>query len=105
MEIYGRDGTLVAAGADSPQLNEVTLHGAQRGNALAPIPVPARHILAAPATPPGEPFNVGQMYTLFARAIRGEASRPPDFDTAVELHHLVDAIKQASDTGGEAAFE
>jgi predicted dehydrogenase len=105
MEIYGRDGTLVVAGADSPQLNEVTLHGAQRGNALAPIPVPARHILAASATPPGEPFNVGQMYTLFARAIRGEASRPPDFDTAVELHHLVDAIKQASDTGGEAAFE
>src|SRR5881396_1002931 len=29
MEIYGRDGTLVAAGEDSPQLNDVTLQGAQ----------------------------------------------------------------------------
>ncbi len=34
MEIYGREGTLVAAGEDSPQLGEVTLHGAQRGNTL-----------------------------------------------------------------------
>jgi predicted dehydrogenase len=39
MEIYGRDGTLVASGEDSPQLSEVFLHGAKRGNTLAPIPV------------------------------------------------------------------
>src|SRR6266849_5530659 len=29
MEIYGRDGTLVAMGEDSPQLSAVTLYGAQ----------------------------------------------------------------------------
>src|SRR5882672_8134426 len=29
MEIYGRDGTLVAAGEDSPQLSKVTLYGAK----------------------------------------------------------------------------
>ncbi|HEY1260421.1 MAG TPA: Gfo/Idh/MocA family oxidoreductase [Stellaceae bacterium] len=104
MEIYGRDGTLVAAGVDSPQLNEVMLHGAQRGNALTPIAVPERHSLTALATPKGEPFNVGQMYTLFARAIRSGEQRQPDFDTAVELHHLVDAIKQSSDTGREAVL-
>src|SRR5262249_38772088 len=34
MELYGRDGTLVVAGEDSPQLNTVTLHGAQKGNKL-----------------------------------------------------------------------
>ncbi len=34
MEIYGRDGTLVASGEDSPQLSKVFLHGAQRGNNL-----------------------------------------------------------------------
>src|SRR5436853_3394815 len=31
MEIYGRDGTLLVAGADSPQLSEVTLYGANSG--------------------------------------------------------------------------
>ena len=104
MEIYGREGTLVAAGEDSPQLSEVSLHGAKRGNTLAPMPAPERFRFAAPATPSGEAANVGQMYTLFAQAIRDGKNRKPDFDTAVDLHRLVDAIKQASDTGREVKF-
>jgi predicted dehydrogenase len=99
MEIYGREGTLVTSGEDSPQLCEVALHGAQRGDGLAPIAVPERFTIAASGTPAGEAFNVGQMYPLFAAAIRGGPSRHPTFATAVELHRLVDAIKQSSDTG------
>ena len=105
MEIYGRDGTLVASGADSPQLGEVSLHGAKGGNALAPIPVPARFTLAAPGTPPGEPANVGEMYTRFAQAIRSGDNSQPTFATAVELHRLVDAVKQASDQGRAVAVD
>jgi len=104
MEIYGRDGTLVASGEDSPQLSAVSLTGAQRGNALQKLPVPDRFIVTAAATPSGEPLNVGQMYTLFAQAIGGKSSGHPDFATAVELHRLVDAIKATSDTGRTAAF-
>jgi predicted dehydrogenase len=110
MEIYGRNGTLVATGKDSPQLSEVFLHGAKGHNTLAPMPVPERLTLASPGTPSGEAINVGQMYTLFAQAIRDRAirdgkSRQPTFDTAVDLHRLVDAIKQASDHGHEVTFE
>jgi predicted dehydrogenase len=101
MEIYGREGTLVAAGEDSPQLGSVSLHGAQRGDTLAPIAVPERFTFVAPGTPSGEAFNVGQMYALFAKAIGGGKGGIPDFDTAVELHRLVDATRQASDTGRE----
>jgi predicted dehydrogenase len=104
MEIYGRGGTLVAAGEDSPQLSEVLLHGAKAGNTLAPMPVPERFTFAAPGIPSGEPLNVGQMYTLFARAIRSGKSDQPNFATAVELHRLVNAIKQASDSGQEVTF-
>jgi predicted dehydrogenase len=104
MEIYGRDGTLVASGEDSPQLSKVFLHGAQRGNDLGAIPVPERFTFAAPGTPDGEPLNVGQMYALFARAIRGGETRLPNFATAVDLHRLVDAIRQSSDTGCAVAF-
>jgi predicted dehydrogenase len=100
MEIYGREGTLVATGEDSPQLGRVLLHGAQRGNTLAPMPVPDRLTLAAPGTPTGEADNVGQMYALFAQAVRGGNSRQPTFETAVDLHRLIDAIGQASDSGG-----
>jgi len=45
------------------------------------------------------------MYTLFAQAIRDGESRQPTFETAVDLHRLVDAIKQASDNGREVTFE
>jgi predicted dehydrogenase len=105
MEIYGREGTLVAAGEDSPQLSEVLLHGAQRGDTLAAIPVPARFAVASQGTPAGEATNVGQMYALFADAIRGGGGQVPDFATAVDLHRLVDAIKQSSDTGREVSFQ
>src|SRR5882672_3177074 len=105
MEIYGSDGTLVAIGEDSPQLSAVSLHGAKLGNTLALIPVPERFTVAAPGTPSGEALNVGQMYTSFAEAIREGASHQPTFATAVELHRLVDAIKQASDNGHELTFE
>ena len=104
MEIYGREGTLVASGEDSPQLGEVSLHGAQRGNALEPIAVPQRLTVIAPGTPSGEAVNVGQMYTLLARAIRGGEGQQPGFDTAVELHRLVDGISRASQTGREVVF-
>ncbi|MGE5268053.1 MAG: Gfo/Idh/MocA family protein [Thiohalocapsa sp.] len=104
MEIYGRDGTLVAAGADSPQLSEVTLHGATRGNRLEPLAAPDRLTHATQGTPAGEAFNVGQMYGLFAEAIRGGSGSVPNFATAVDLHRLVDAIKAASDDGHEVKF-
>jgi predicted dehydrogenase len=104
MEIYGREGTLVATGEDSPQLGRVLLHGAKRDNTLAPIPVPERHSIAAPGTPSGEAGNVGQMYALFARAIRDGNGLQPTFDTAVNLHRLIDAIGQTSDNGREATF-
>jgi predicted dehydrogenase len=113
MEIYGRDGTLVASGEDSPQLSQVALQGAKGGGALAPIAVPRRFTIASRDTPSGEAMNVGQMYALFAETIRnrtirnsGEsAGRLPDFATAVELHHLVDTIKQASDEGREVRLD
>jgi len=110
MEIYGHDGTLIAQGEDSPQLSEVSLHGAKGGNRLALMRMPERFTLAAPGTPSGEATNVGQMYTLFAKAIQNRAirdgeSRQPTFATAVDLHRLVDAIKQASDNGREVTFD
>src|SRR5438270_3968028 len=105
MEIYGRDGTLVATGEDSPQLSEVFLHGAKGDDRLAAIPVPERFTFATPGTPSGEARNVAQMYTQFARAIRDGESHQPTFATAVDLHRLVDAGKQASDTGRDMTLE
>ena len=105
MEIYGSEGTLVASGADSPQLSDGCRSRARkRGNTLAPMPVPRALHLRRARHAVGRSPNVGQMYTVFARAIGGGKAAQPNFATAVELHRLVDAIRQASDTGREATF-
>lgn len=103
MEIYGREGTLVATGEDSPQLGHVFLHGAKGNDNLQPIIVPDRLSFAAAGTPDTEALNVGQMYTQFTKAIGGGANKLPNFETAVELHRLIDAIRYASDTGTTVA--
>jgi predicted dehydrogenase len=101
MEVYGRSGTLVATSEDSPQLGEVHLHGAREGNTLRLMTIPQHLVHTPKGTPSGEAFNVGRMYVRFAQAIQTGNDCEPNFETAVQLHQLIDAIKQASDSGRE----
>jgi predicted dehydrogenase len=102
MEIYGREGTLVATGNVSSQRGEMLrLQGARGSHELSDLEIPERFIYVPADFPRGDPFNVGQMYALFAEAIRTGQNRLPTFDTAVDLHRFIDTIKQASDTGRE----
>jgi predicted dehydrogenase len=102
MDVYGRDGTLVVTGDVSSQRGPMLrLQGAQRSHDLRDLTIPDRFFQVPPEFPRGDPFNVGQMYALFAEAIRTGKSRLPSFDTAVDLHRFIDTIKQASDTGRE----
>jgi len=96
MEIYGRKGTLVATGDDSPQIGDVFLQGAQGTDKLEDIEVPSNLTNVLEGMPAGPPMNVGQMYYQFGEAIRGNDADYPDFDTAVDLHRLIDSIRLAS---------
>ena len=102
MEIYGRDGTLMVTGNVSSQRGEMLrVQGAQRSHQLQDLDIPERFVYVPSDFPKGDPFNVGQMYSLFAEAIRTGKNRLPTFDTAVDLHRFIDTIQQASDTGRE----
>ena len=102
MEIYGRDGTLTVTGNVSSQRGEMLrVQGAQRSHQLQDLDIPERFVYVPSDFPKGDPFNVGQMYSLFAEAIRTGKNRLPTFDTAVDLHRFIDTIQQASDTGRE----
>ena len=104
MVIYGREGTLVATGDISSQRGQMLrVQGAKRSHELADLPIPDRFTWVPPAFPRGDPFNVGQMYKLFADAVRTGQNRLPTFDTAVDLHRFLDTIRQSSDTGKELA--
>ena len=99
MEVYGSKGTLVATGGDMPQMAKVNLMGAQGGNTLQPLEPPPQFIYVPAGMPKGLPFNVGQLYHVFAQAIRSDRSTAPDFDTAISMHKLIDAMRESSRTG------
>ena len=102
MEIYGREGTLVTTGSVSSQRGEMLrVQGAQGSHELQDLTIPGRFVYVPDDFPRGDPFNVGQMYALFAEAIRTGQNRLPTFDDAVDLHRFLDTIKQAADTGRE----
>jgi predicted dehydrogenase len=102
MEIYGREGTLVASGKVAAQRGEMLrLQGARGGHELTDLAVPERFVYVPRDMPRGDPYNVGQLYSLFAEAIRTGQNRAPTFDTAVALHRFIDTIKRASDTRRE----
>jgi predicted dehydrogenase len=104
MEIYGREGTLVVSGDNSPQLGKIRLQGAKAGEKrLQDLPIPANYIYVPESMPTGEPYNVAQMYALFARAIGSGEPCQPNFDTAVTLHRLIDTVQASSDQGRELA--
>ena len=102
MEIYGRDGTLIVSGNVSSQRGEMLrVQGAQKSHRLEDLALPEKFYYVPDDFPRGDPFNIGQLYTLFAESIRTGESRQPTFETAVGLHRFIDTIKQASDTGRE----
>ncbi len=102
MEIYGREGSLVTTGSVSSQRGEMLrVRGAQGSHELRDLDIPERFVYVPSDFPQGDPFNVGQMYALFAEAVRTGQNRAPTFGVAVDLHRFIDTIKQASDMGRE----
>ena len=104
MEIYGREGTLVVTGSVSSQRGEMLhVQGGQGSQQLQDLEIPPRFVYVPDDFPKGDPFNIGQLYTLFAESIRTGESRQPTFDTAVGLHRFIDTLNRASDEGRELA--
>ena len=100
LEVYGREGTLIASTGMSAQIDPVRVQGARGPDrTLQELPIPERLSTVPAGVPPGEPFNVARMYQGFAEAIRTGRMVEPDFATAVRRHTLVEAVQAASDQG------
>ena len=77
MEIYGREGTLITTGSVSSQRGEMLrVQGAQGSHELQDLPLPQHFVYVPDDFPRGDPFNVGQLYALFAEAIQDRAESP-----------------------------
>ena len=100
MEVYGREGTLVASAPQIVMFGQVWLSGGRgKDGKLEELPVPDRLTWVPREVPQGEPFNVAQLYRCLDEAIQGIRSADPDFDLALKRHRLLDAIQRSSDQG------
>jgi len=104
LEVYGRNGTLVASSQDMVQYGKIQLQGGQsKDRGLKELPVPGRLVYVPAEVPDGAPFNVAQLYRKLGYAIRRGKSADPDFDLAVVRHRLLDAMQRSSDRGVKQA--
>ncbi len=105
LEIYGREGTLVASTDLTAQIDPVHIEGARGSDRdLQELPIPERLSYVPEGVPQGEPFNVARMYQAFAQAIGEDRRVEPDFDTAIARHKLVEAVQAASDQGRRVVY-
>ena len=98
-EINGTDGDLeITAPSGQAQVSELTLRGSRGASSeMAILPVPHGYRVT-PTELPGPAVNVAEAYARFAQG----ASAPdqvPDFDDAVRLHRLIDAIERSAESG------
>ncbi|MSQ13568.1 MAG: Gfo/Idh/MocA family oxidoreductase [Dehalococcoidia bacterium] len=97
LEVYGTEGTLVAT-STGPQ--DIVLTGGRGGDkALQVIPISSAHTWVPAGVPQGPPLSVGQMFAHFGDAILTGKRVEADFNHAVRLHQLLDAIQASSNTG------
>jgi len=95
LEIYGSKGTL-AISSMSTNTGASKIFGAQGKDKLAELPVAERFRAGPASTPAGPPENVANAYARFAAAFHSKGKIDPNFDTAVSLHRLIDAIERSS---------
>lgn len=97
-EVYGRERTAVIH-ADERFGDLRLMVGGPDDAALAELPIPDRLTRVLHERERDRPFYVAQVWSHFAQAIRTGAPAEPDFELALSLHRLIDALERASDTG------
>jgi predicted dehydrogenase len=97
LEIYGTAGQLVLTAPVNVNNGPTKLFGAKGKDALTELPIPARFILAPASLAAGSSsINVAQAYVRFADDRAAGRSFDPDFDTALGMHQVIDAIERSA---------
>jgi predicted dehydrogenase len=98
-EIYGTAGRIAISANRGVNHGPTKLLGAKGKDALAELPIPDRLKLVPTQTDAPRSTNVAQAYARYARARAADQPCDPDFDAALGLHRVIDAIERSSAEG------
>lgn len=100
LEVWGREGTLVATCVEGPNIGPSTLYGAKGNAALEEIAPQPQYVLVPEGMPKGPAYNIAQVYSRVADAVsEGQPLKAPTFADAVKHHRLLETIERASNEG------
>jgi predicted dehydrogenase len=111
LEISGTKGDLAimstaAGGPAGIQIGELRLLGTDASDGTwRELPIPSRYRWTSGTSTAAEGFNVAQMYARLALDLRTGSRTVPDFDAALQLHRLLDAIRLSAGTGTRQALD
>ncbi|HEY3941718.1 MAG TPA: Gfo/Idh/MocA family oxidoreductase [Acidimicrobiales bacterium] len=110
LELQGTDGVLRVRASRSLHLTDaaLSLSGATGEAPPAPLVVPDKYRTVPEAVPDTAARNVAGLYLTLADAFARDEppeSLEPSFATALELHHLLDEIEAASESGRRRAID
>lgn len=106
LEVWGRNGSLVATSPEGPNIGPNLLLGTQGNAPLAEIAPAAQYILVPEGMPKGPAFNIAQIYTRAVDAVKGgQPFAAPTFADAVKHHRLLDAMQRSSTEGRSIRVE
>lgn len=98
LHIIGTEGRLVLETDGMPQIAPPTLRGAQAADALTVLPVPPSHAPVAEGLR-GPAVAMAAAYSQLPDDLSAGADPLPDFEHALKIHRLLDAITSAARSG------
>ena len=98
LRILGDDGQLVAMAPGYYQFTPVTLYAGKRGGQLESVDVPDPLWVGTNLDEGHAGANVGRSLAAFAAAVDRGTRFEPDFGQGLELHRIIDALIESSDS-------
>lgn len=105
LRVAGDEGVLVARAPGYYQFTPLTLAGGRRGEPLERIDPPPRFGCGAGLDEGDAGANVGRALSAFAAAAADGVRFEPDFRQGLELHRVIDAVIESSDSGSWKAVQ
>ena len=105
LEVYGSEGKLAATSPGLLELSKITLTGAHAGESEHELETPDRHTWVSGYGQEHSAFNIAQLFSRFAGAVREGRDISPNFGDAAKVHRMLEAMVRSSETGQRVTVE